>query len=200
MEGVLADVDASLSAWLGAELPAGATIDFASPAGLVDHRRTAKSARTINLFLHDIVEELEGMSGTDVYLRDASGRVSAMHAPLRRYRLTYLVTAWASDTEEEHRFLGLVLAAHSRNEVLTAPWLCGSLRQLNIPMPIRLGMVSTGVADVGRWAALGLPARAGIELTITAPVPPDLRTDIAPPVRRVDLDAHDIHHEQVREG
>lgn len=197
---MLADVDASLSAWLGAELPAGATIDFASPAGLVDHRRTAKSARTINLFLHDIVEELDGMSGTDVYLRDASGRVSAMHAPLRRYRLTYLVTAWASDTEEEHRFLGLVLAAHSRNEVLTAPWLCGSLRPLGIPMPIRLGMVSTGVGDVGRWAALGLPARAGIELTITAPVPPELRTDIAPPVRKVDLDAHDIHHDQVREG
>lgn len=180
-------MDASLAAWLTAELPAGATVDFASPAGLVEHRRTGKSACTVNLFLHDIVEELDGMGGADVYLRDANGRVNAMRGPLRRYRLSYLVTAWAADIEEEHRVLGLVLAAHCRNEVVTAPWLHGSLRRLNIPMPIRLGMVSSGVGDVGRWAALGVPARAGVELTVTAPVPPDLREELAPPVERVDL-------------
>ncbi len=189
---MLADVDASLAAWLVAELPAGATIDFASPAGLVDHRRTGKSACTVNLFLHDISEDLTGMAGAEVYLRDANGRVNAAQGPLRRYQLSYLVTVWATDTEEEHRILGLVLAAHGRNEVLTAPWLHGSLRDLNIPMPVRLGMTSTNVGDPSRWAALGLPARASVELTITAPVPPDLRTNLAPPVRTVGLAVNDI--------
>jgi hypothetical protein len=187
---VLADVDASLAAWLSNELPAGTTIDFASPAGLVDHRRSGRSACTVNLFLHDIVADPAGQSSTEVYLRDSRGRVCGVQSPLRRYRLSYLVTAWGADTDEEHRLLGLVLAAHGGVETLTGERLHGVLRELDIPVPIELGLVGRGPGEPGMWASLGLPARASFELCVTAPVPPVVRTDIAPQVRRVGVDVH----------
>jgi hypothetical protein len=185
---VLADVDDSLAAWLRATLPDGTRIDFGSPAALIDYRRTGRSPCTVNLFLHDIVEDATGLTTSSVYVRGVDGRVLGTQAPLRHYRLSYLITAWATDAAEEHRMLGLILAAHSGKDVLTPDLLHGGLRGLDIAMPVRLGAHQGGPTDPVTWAALGIPARTSIELSVIAPVPPVLNTDIAPPVRQVDLD------------
>jgi hypothetical protein len=185
---VLADVDDSLAAWLRAALPDGTRIDFGSPAALIDYRRTGRSPCTVNLFLHDIVEDVAGLATTSVYVRGADGRVMGTQAPLRHYRLSYLITAWAADAAEEHRVLGQILAAHSGHDVLTTDWLHGALRELDIAIPVRLGAHQSGPTEPSTWAALGIPARTSIELSVIAPVPPTLNTDIAPPVRQVGLD------------
>lgn len=190
--GVLADVDDSLAAWLRTALPDGTRIDFGSPAALIDYRRTGRSPCTVNLFLHDIVEDVTGLATSSVYVRGTDGRVRGTQTPLRQYRLSYLITAWATDAAEEHRVLGLILAAHSGQDVLTADWLHGGLRELNIAIPVRLGAHQGGPTEPATWAALGIPARTSIELSVIAPVPPVLHTDIAPPVRQVGLDVGDI--------
>jgi hypothetical protein len=185
-------VDASLAAWLSPALPAGARIDFASPAGLIDHRRTGKAACTVNLFLHDIVAEDDGMAASPVRIRDADGRVRATELPLRRYRLSYLLTVWATDAAEEHRVLGMVLARHSGLDQLGADALSGGLREFGLPLPIRLGVPRAPAGEPGIWAALGVPARTSVELVVIAPVPPAVTTDIAPPVERVELAARQL--------
>jgi Pvc16 N-terminal domain len=186
---VLADVDASLAAWLSAELPAGTTIDFAPPAGLVDHRRSGRSARTVNLFLHDIVADPSGMAAAPVYQRDDRGRVRSVQQPLRRFRLSYLVTAWAPDTQDEHRLLGQVLAAQV--DALAGEQLHGSLRELNLPIPVELGGPGRGGEPL-LWASLGLPARASVELTATATVPPGPQPGLPPSVQKVELGMREI--------
>jgi hypothetical protein len=189
---VLADVDASLAAWLTPGLPAGARIDFASPAGLLDHRRTGKAACTVNLFLHDIVAEDDGMAASPVRIRDADGRVRATELPLRRYRLSYLLTVWAGDAGEEHRVLGMVLARHSGLDQLGGELLCGGLRDFGLPLPVRLGVPQAAAGEPGIWAALGVPARTSVELVVVAPVPPATITEVAPPVERVEVHARQL--------
>jgi hypothetical protein len=141
----------------------------------------------MNLFLHDIAADPAGMASSQVYVRDDRGRVRAVRQPLRSYRLSYLVTAWAPDTEDEHRLLGQVLATHGAVDVLSGDRLHGSLRELNLPVPIELGGAGRGSGEPLLWASLGLPARASVDLTVTAVMPPARGTELPPPVRQVEL-------------
>jgi hypothetical protein len=181
---VLADVDATLADWLSAALPAGTELDFAPPADLAERRR-GRGARMVNLFLHDVRADPAGLAAAEVYLRDEQGRVRGVQSPLRRYRLDYLVTAWAEDVRAEHRLLGQVLAAPGGGDALAGDALRGELRELNLPLPVEL----CGQDEPVFWAALGLPARTALRLTVTAPVPPVVRLDVAPPVQRVGVAA-----------
>jgi hypothetical protein len=134
------------------------------------------------LFLHGVEPAADQPPEVDLPVRDERGRVVAMRTPARRYVLTYLVTARGRDVAEEHRTLGLVLAAHAATDVLTGPLLTGQLAELDVPVPIEVGPASPDTV----WAALGVPARLALVLRVTAAVPPMQRTDFAL-VRTVDL-------------
>jgi hypothetical protein len=141
------------------------------------------------VFLYAVSENLDGVPAARVHVRNADGRVTGTLAPTRSYHLSYLVTAWAADTAEEHELLGAVIGAHAEQDSLGPDYLRGSLHDLDTALPVRVGW-----APVGRgqdiWGALGLSMRTALDLTVTAPALPSRLKQVAPPVETVELDVH----------
>lgn len=183
-------MDASIHAWLVAELPAGTEIGFDQPALLTSIQRRPRRAAIVNLFLYAVTENLDGMPAARLHKRNAEGRIVGTLAQARSYHLSYLITAWAADTAEEHELLGAVIGTHAENDALDRDHLRGSLRQLDTAIPMRIGWTPT-VGNLELWGALGLPMRTALELTITAPALPSRLRPAAPPVDAVELDVHD---------
>lgn len=186
MRIVLADVDSSIRAWLTDELSAGIDIAFDPPP----RSETRSRAPQVNLFLYAITEDLDGMPAAPLRLRAADGRQTGTMAPPRSYHLSYLVTAWASGVAEEHELLGAVIGAHAENDVLDQEHLRGTLRDLDSPLPIRVGWSPAGAARE-IWTALGVPMRTSVELTVTAPALPSRLKPLAPPVEDRVISVHD---------
>ncbi|MGH8574430.1 MAG: Pvc16 family protein, partial [Gammaproteobacteria bacterium] len=106
---MLRDVDISLAAWLSGFLPPGTDVVFDLPS--FDGPSARPDDRVVlALHLHDVREEGELTPGDWNELRNDEGRLVGRLPPQRRYRLTYLLTAWAADTLDEHELLGTVLA------------------------------------------------------------------------------------------
>ncbi|HSS08851.1 MAG TPA: DUF4255 domain-containing protein [Acidimicrobiales bacterium] len=180
------DVDASVLALLQLAIPkSDAAVRFEAPT---PDWVSALKGPCIDLFLHDVVEELGGRGADWTDVRGEDGRVVARQPPLRRYRLSYLVSAWASSAEVEHRLLGRVLRAVVEADNLPADVLVGSLVEdapyvdvaLAEPSPSRL-------RPHDLWSALGTPPRTSFELVVTAPLRPTPLTEVAPPAERLIL-------------
>jgi hypothetical protein len=190
LRDVLADVDASLHTWLATELAPGVEIGFDNPTLLVGIGPRPRSAGIVNLFLHTVTENLDGVNMGPVRVRDGQGRVTGVHNAPRSYHLSYLVTAWASSAAEEHELLGALIGAHTEQDALHADHLRGALRALDVGMPMRLGWTPGG-ATTQLWTALGIPMRTALDLTITAPALPVRLHQPAPPVEAITLVAQD---------
>jgi hypothetical protein len=183
---VLADVDVSLQAWLATQLAPGTEVGFDNPTLLAGIAPRPRGAGIVNLFLHHVAENLDGMSAGPVRVRDAAGRITAVHAAPRSYHLSYLVTAWASSAAEEHELLGAVIGAHTECDSLVVDHLRGSLRVLDTGLPMRVGWTPAG-RSVELWGALGIPMRTALDLTVTAPALPTRLHTPAAPVEAVTL-------------
>jgi Pvc16 N-terminal domain len=190
---VLADVDLSLAAWLSAALPPRTEIDFGPPASRASERTTRRPA--VNVFLHAVDEDTSGLRASEIRLRDENGRASGIMLPIRRYALTYLLTAWAGDPLAEHRLLGTVLLAHAGHDHLAGEHLRGALAETGECLPVHIGRAGHEV----RWDRLGLPGHNGIVLTVLAPAVPQLAQIIAPPVEQIELVARTKPHRTGRD-
>jgi hypothetical protein len=137
----------------------------------------------IDLFLHDVVEELDGRSADWADMRDDDGRVVARQPPLRRYRLSYLVTAWAPSTEIEHQLLSKVLRAIV--EADTAPLPAEGFGVDADLIVVALTQSTLPAHDL--WGPLKTEPRASLRLTVTAPLRPQPVTEIAPPAETLTL-------------
>lgn len=100
---MLRDVSVSLAGWLAGQLPAGSTVTFDA---IADDARTTP---VLGLYLHNVREEAEVTHGGWSELRADDGSLVGRLPPQRRYRMSYLVTAWSTDTLAEHDLLGLSL-------------------------------------------------------------------------------------------
>ena len=181
------DVDASILALLRMAIPkrdAGVRFD-APTADWV----AGSEGPCIDLFLHDIVEDVGGRGADWADVKNGDGRLVARQRPLRRYRLSYLVSAWASSPEVEHRLLGRALRAIVEADPFPTEVLVGSLVE-------EAGHVSVALAEPSPsrlrphdlWSAFGAPPRTSFELVMTAPLRPGPITESAPPVEKLDLE------------
>ena len=103
--------------------------------------------------------------------------------PPRRYRLSYLVTAWTSRPEDEHRLLSAMLACFVRHEYMPAELLAGSLSGEETPVLITVALPPTedrSIADT--WSAMGGELKPSLDLVITAPMNIDRTLAAGPPV------------------
>ena len=191
-EMVIDDVDASVLALLRSAIPREAAVRFDAPT---PQWASSLKGPCVNLFLHDIVEEVGGRGADWTDVRADDGRVVARQPPLRRYRLSYMVSAWASSPEVEHRLLSRVLRRVVEADHLPADVLVGSLLEEG-------RCVDVAVADPGPsrlrphdlWSALGTPPRACFEFAVTAPLRPTPSAETAPPVETVNLDVGSEPH------
>jgi hypothetical protein len=186
---VIDDVDRSLRALLGAHV-GGADVAFDAPtpewaAGVAGAKRPV-----LSLFLHAVDEDVAVRRADWDDVREADGRVVGRQPPLRRYRLSYLVSAWAGDPVEEHALLGRVLEVALVAEVVPLEHLHGRLAEQELPVVLE---AAVRLPDVPAppphdlWSALGMPMRASLDLRVAAPLLPALSTDLAPAAERLDL-------------
>lgn len=190
---VIADVDATLAAWLGGLVP-DVRLSFAPPGGEPPAPGRSRSATAgkaeppvLSVLLHAVREDPDGsLAGWDE-VRDEHGVMVGRTPPPRRYRLTYLLVATATEPLAEHEVLGSVLVGAARDEVVPGAHLAGALAHADGPVLVRCAPPA-GTADAQHlWASWGCPARLALELTVLAPMPTSFLLAAAPPPARVEL-------------
>ncbi len=163
------EIDEALRGLVSEEALAGSGVEvtFDAPTKEWAARRNAP---TVNLFLYDIGEDLTRRRQGSIAEYDEQGVTVARHDPPRFYALSYLVTAWTSRTQDEHRLLSVLLASLIQHDTLPAERLSGSLATLNlaIPMTIAAPVPDRALADV--WSALGGELKPSLDLVVVAPL------------------------------
>jgi hypothetical protein len=181
------DVDAALINLLRDGLPKGTEVRVGPPEA---DGRTARAC--VNLFLHDVREDLTRRFTEPEPVRGENGRMTSRVVPHRRFHLSYLVTAVASDHAAEHRLLSEALRVLGGRERLPRDHLVGGLAQLDVPVLLALWPAREG-APVQRppniWSALGVALRPSIDLQVTSPLVPAVVEEVGPPVveRAIDI-------------
>ena len=175
------DVDATLRALIQRDLGTGTEISFDAPTREWAAKRTKP---TINTYLYDIREDRSRREVMFEDVRDDTGKVIERRRPPRRFRLSYLVTAWAQRAEDEHRLLSALLTTFVRQDYLPDELLGGSLVDAGkvvvstVAVPLN---DEKQISDV--WSALGGELKASLDLAIIAPLDvPGAAQPVGPPV------------------
>ncbi|MEC3978754.1 DUF4255 domain-containing protein [Amycolatopsis sp. H20-H5] len=178
-------LDSALRSLLISSMPAGTEISFDTPSpAWARHERTAPA---LNLFLHQIRDDAKVRLGSWIERRDGAGRLVAREQAPREYRSCYLLTAWATDIDQEHSLLGSALAILAAHETIQAPYLPEALASTGFPVTVAVANPALPCAGTDLWSALDIPPRAGVDLVITVAVVPSVITDLTPPARRIEL-------------
>lgn len=175
------DIDEALRRLIERDVVAGSDVEvvFDAPTKEWASRRNTP---TIDCYLYDVREDLRRRSVGVVEARRDDGTVASRHAPLRHFKLAYLLTAWTQRPEDEHRLLTGLLACFVRSDVIPADLLPPSLADAGLP-PIPLTIAqpppeNRQLSDV--WSALGGELKPSLDLVVIAPVDP-MRIEIPGP-------------------
>ncbi|HSK97372.1 MAG TPA: DUF4255 domain-containing protein [Euzebyales bacterium] len=142
-----------------------------------------QSGPALNFYLYDIREDLNRRLVEFVETRNSEGFVTDRRQPPRRYKLSYLATAWTQRPEDEHRLLSAVLAAFIQSDILPFDVLQGSLADADDPVKVTIALPppqDRSLSDV--WSALGGELKPSLDLVVTAPFDPVRTLQIGPPV------------------
>jgi len=180
---MIADVDASLRSLLRATALHGSDVDvvFDSPTQQWhDH----VSGSVVNAHLWEIREDVSRRQNDWEDVRNDEGRVVGRRPPLHRYRLRYLVTAWAANVADEHRLLSSLLTALADEQAIPAEHISGDLLDEGLPVFLTIALPSPGEdAPSDLWTGLGIAPRPALDLVVTAPLPRPVPATVATPVR-----------------
>ncbi|MGW9451955.1 DUF4255 domain-containing protein [Streptomyces sp. NPDC055632] len=144
-----------------------------------------RNAPTLNAYLYDIREDVERRERGALAERDARGVVTRHRRPARWFRLSYLVTAWTTRTEDEHRLLSGALALLLPHEVLPADAVPESVRPVSTSLPLSVAVPpaeSRSLADI--WSALGGELKPSLDVVVVTPFPVTVGAE--PVVRGID--------------
>lgn len=140
-----------------------------------------RNGPAVDLYLYDIREDLQRRVPAWEDQRDADGKVNARLLPPRRFKLSYLVTAWTQRPEDEHRLLSALLSAFIRNPMIKPDALEGTLAEPDLPVYIDVGQPPSqdrSLADV--WSALGGELKPSLDVVVTAPIMVNRTASIGP--------------------
>ena len=143
-----------------------------------------RNGPAVDLYLYDIREDLQRRVPVWEDQRGPDGIVNARAMPPKRFKLSYLVTAWTQRPEDEHRLLSALLAAFIKNPMIKPELLEGSLAEPDLPVYIDVGQPPSqdrSLADV--WSALGGELKPSLDVVVTAPIMVGRATPYGPPVR-----------------
>jgi hypothetical protein len=140
------------------------------------------SKPTINIYFYDIRENLNySTSQSDwVIERDANGRMVKSKKGTR-YDLSYLITAWTTNVEDEHRLLWYILSTLSRYEALPSDILEKPLDEQPYPMLTKVAHpegILRNVADV--WTALDNQLKPVLPYVVTVYLDPQISWEVQP--------------------
>lgn len=179
---MIQEVDESLRALVKREALNGskAEVAFDAPTKEWASRRNAPA---VDLYLYDIREDLERREVMLQDVRGADGFVASRRPPPRRFKLSYMVTAWTQRPEDEHRLLSSLLACFLSHQEMPEELLVGSLAQLGDVVLLSIALPppqDRSISDV--WSALGGELKPSLDLVVNAPVPLNVEFAAGPPV------------------
>jgi hypothetical protein len=176
------DVDDSLRALLARDALNGSGVEVAFDAPTKDWV-ARRNAPVVNLYLYDIREDLSRRDTAWVDVRGEDGRIKERRLPPRRFRLSYLATAWTSRPEDEHRLLSSLLAGFLRHEYFPPELLKGVLEGEEVPVLLTVALPPADerkIADT--WSALGGELKPSLDVVVTAPLSIARSIEAGPPV------------------
>lgn len=166
---MITDLDETLKQLLIKEMPI-TNNDVEIMFDLPKREWAAKLSKpTINLYLYDIRENTELRRNEWIVERDDNGRATKKKAPAR-IDLAYLVTAWTSTVEDEHRLLWRALWALFRNPVLPEEILQGDLKGTTVPIPAVIAQPDKMPNMADLWGVLDNELKPAIHLVVTLPL------------------------------
>ena len=181
-EVMIQDLDESLRALVRRDALNGSGVDVSFEAPTKDWS-ARRNTPTVDLYLYDIREDLVRREVMWEPERGADGRVTGRRPPPRRFKFSYLVTAWTQRPEDEHRLLSSLLSCFLANEFVPPDLLAGALAGTEIPVLLTIALpppADRSLSDV--WTALGGELKPSLDLVAIAPVI-DTREQVAgPPV------------------
>jgi hypothetical protein len=177
------DIDDTLRALLRRDVLNGASVDISFEAPNREWS-TRRNTPTINLYLYEIREDLQRREVQYEDIRDERGIVVERRPPPRKFKLSYLLTAWTQRPDDEHRLLSSSLSCFLRFDSLPEDILQGELAAQDHPVRVTVALPlppERSISDV--WNALGGELKPSLDLIITAPFYPQ-RHDlpVGPPV------------------
>jgi hypothetical protein len=176
------DVDESLRALVRRDVlnEAGIEISFDAPTREWSTRRNAPA---LNLYLYEIREDLTRRGEQFEERRDERGFVIGRRPPPRKFKLSYLITAWTQRAEDEHRLLSAVLSCFLGFDAIPMEVLQGDLAEQAEPVRVTIALPlapDRSITDV--WTALGGELKPSLDLIVTCPFDTGRRRWVGPPV------------------
>jgi len=168
---MISEVDQAIEALVRREALNGSRVEVLFDAPTRDWV-ARRNSPTLDIYLYDIREDMSRRQVVSEPVRDpATGIAGAHRMPPRRYKLSYLVTAWTQRPEDEHRLLSACLAAFVRNEIIPLDLLGGSLAASPYPVILQVAAPmgqDRSIADV--WSAMGGELKPSLDLVAIAPL------------------------------
>ena len=179
---MIQDLDESLRALVRRDALNGAGVDVSFEAPTKDWS-ARRNTPTVDLYLYDIREDLTRREVAWEPVRGKDGRVTSRQPPARRFKFSYLVTAWTQRPEDDHRVLSSLLSCFLANEFVPPDLLAGALAGIEIPVLLTIALpppADRSLSDV--WTALGGELKPSLDLVAVAPVVDTREQEAGPPV------------------
>jgi hypothetical protein len=182
---MIQDVDESLRALVKRDALNGSKADVAFDAPTKEWS-SRRNTPTVDLYLYDIREDLEQR---EVMWEDIRGDardprlITERRPPPRRFKLSYLVTAWTQRPEDEHRLLSALLGCFLRHPTMPVDALSGALVDARQPIMLNIALPppqDRSLSDV--WSALGGELKPSLDLVVNAPFDVRVAIPAGPPV------------------
>lgn len=183
-------LDESLEDFLRAEV--GLTKDevdivFEAPD---DEWRAGVTKPTVNLFLWDIRRSTDEASAGREQIEKDGTVYWRMRPPRMVFR--YLCTAWTNEVQDEHRLLGLCLAAFLANRSLPEQYLKGVVADMEPGPTVRVA--AHDAKDFAEfWSALEGQLKPGLDLIVSAVVDPNVLVPAGEPTEDVGFRTSDVN-------
>ena len=179
---MIQDVDEALRTLLKRDVLAGSSdveISFEAPTTEWAARR---SGPAINVYLYDVREDTHRRQLAYEPVRGDDGITTSRRPPPRRFKLSYLLTAWTSRPEDEHRLLSACLGTFLRYETVPADALTGSLGAdastlVTVALPVQ---ENRAISEI--WTALGGELKPSLDVQVNAPFVTERVQEVGPPV------------------
>jgi hypothetical protein len=129
---------------------------------------------TVNLYLYDIRENHE-LRGTEWIIEKNGNNTATKRKNAKRINLSYLVTVWANNIEDQHRLLWRVLSALIRYPTIPPDLLSGQLAKQDYPVISHAAQpdgLFSNPADF--WAALDNEIKPSFNYVVTLPLDLDI--------------------------
>jgi hypothetical protein len=147
--------------------PAAVDIRFETPKR---EWSASLSRPTINFYLYDIRENHE-LRGTEWFVNKDDKGMATRRKNASRFNLSYLITVWTNNVDDEHRLLWQVLQTLFRHPVIPEELLNGQLAAPEYPIETKTAQPDGLFGSPSDfWAALDNEIKPSVNYVVTLPL------------------------------